>query len=488
MAQQTSAAAAKATNPGFRLVFALVAAGVAMSNLDLFVVNVAMPDISADFHGTALSSLSWVLNAYAVVFAALLVPAGSIADRTGPRRAYLLGVGVFTAASVLCAVAPGVWFLVGARVVQAAGAALLIPASLGILLAAAAPEQRTPAIRNWAALSGLAAALGPVIGGALAQLDWRWIFLINLPVGVVTVIFGLRALPRTPGHATGGPVDLLGAGLLTGGVGAVALGLVKGQSWGWASAGPAICLGVAVVLLALFALHSGRHPSPVLPLDLLRLPSVRPAMLANLLFAVPFATMLLSVTLWCQDVWSWSALTTGLAIAPGPLMVPLLSKYAGMVGRRIGLGATATVGCVLFGLGLAWWLVRLDPSDHDYLTGLLPGMLLTGIGVCLAMPTLVATAVSKLPPQNFSTGSALATMARQAGGVIGVAGLVAVIGEPRGTDALVHAFDHGWVFGLAGTVAATLSCCLLLRHTRPAPPASPARPTTDSVKDVSHGR
>ncbi|MEW2621005.1 MFS transporter [Streptomyces sp. NPDC048106] len=472
MAQETSnAEEKKTTTDRFGLVFALVAAGVAMSNLDLFVVNVAMPDISADFHGTALSSLSWVLNAYSMVFAALLVPAGSIADRIGARRAYLLGVGSFTVASVLCAVAPDVWFLVGARVVQAAGAALLIPASLGLLLAAAPPEKRTSAVRNWAALSGLAAALGPVIGGALAQIDWRWIFLINLPIGVLTVVGGLRSLTHVPGRADGGRTDVLGAALLTAGIGAVALALIKGQTWGWSSARLVGTLVAAVVLLAAFLWQSSRHPSPVLPLDLMVLPALRPAMLANLLFAVPFSVMLLSVTLWCQDVWGWSALSTGLAIAPGPLMVPLLSKYAGMVSRRIGLGATAAIGCVLFGIGLAWWTVELDAAHHDYLTALLPGMLLTGVGVCLAMPTLVATAVTKLPPTSFSTGSAVATMARQAGGVVGVAGLVAVLGQPHGTAAVVRSFQHGWQFGMLTTAAATLACCLLLRSTRPAAPA-----------------
>ncbi|MDQ0939356.1 MFS transporter [Streptomyces sp. V1I1] len=467
MVQQASTVEDKAAISRFRLVFAVVAAGVAMSNLDLFVVNVAIPNISSHFDEASLSSLSWVLNAYAVVFAALLVPAGSFADRTGARRAYLLGISVFTVASVLCAVAPSVWFLVAARVVQSAGAALLIPASLGILLAAAPPERRGAAVRNWAALSGLAAALGPVIGGALAQADWRWIFLINVPVGVATVVVGRRAIAPSPRRKDTGRGDLIGAALLTAGIGAVALGLVKAPDWGWSSGSVAITLAAAVVLLALFVWRSAKHPAPVLPLDLLRIPAMGPAMLANLLFAVAFGAMLLSAALWCQDVWHWSALQTGLAISPGPLMVPLLSKYAGMLVQRFGAAGVSTAGCALFAVGLVWWIAALSVDDHDYVLGLLPGMVLTGIGVCFTLPTLVGAAVTRVPPTNFSTGSGVVTMARQAGSVVGVAGLVAVLGKPYGT-AVMDAFRHGWIFTLVATVAAAAACCLLLPHTKPA--------------------
>jgi EmrB/QacA subfamily drug resistance transporter len=457
----------KATGPKFGLVFAVVAAGVAVANLDLFVVNVALPNMSSSLDGASLSSLSWVLNGYAVIFAALLVPAGSFADRTSPRSAYLLGMAVFTVASALCAIAPTVWFLVAARLVQAAGAATLMPASLGILLTTAPPERRGSAIRNWAAISGLAAAIGPVIGGALAQIDWRWVFLINLPVGVATVIVGRNALVKASRPADGGGSDLFGAAVLTVGIGGIALGLVKAQDWGWTSPQVIGSFVVSVLLLALFVWRSARHSSPVLPLDLLKLPAMRPAMLANLLFAVAFGAMLLSLALWCEQVWGWAALRTGLAIAPGPLMVPLLSPYAGVLVRRFGAGVVSILGCVLFGVGLAWWIAGMNATDHDYLAGMLPGLLLTGVGVCFTMPTLIGAAVSRLPAASFSTGSAVVTMARQFGAVLGVAGLVAVLGHAHGPSAAARAFDHGWEFTLAGTVAAVAASCLLLPYTRP---------------------
>ncbi|MCX4820738.1 MFS transporter [Streptomyces sp. NBC_01142] len=243
--------------------------------------------------------------------------------------------------------------------------------------------------------------------------------------------------------------------------------MVKAPDWGWTSGSVAFTLVAAVVLLALFVRRSAQHDSPVLPLDLLRLPAMGPAMLANLLFAVAFSAMLLSAALWCQDVWHWSALQTGLAISPGPLMVPLLSALAGTLAQRLGAATVAAAGCVLFATGLIWWIATLNADDHNYVSGLLPGMVLTGIGVCFTLPTLVGTAVSRLPPTNFSTGSAVVTMARQTGGVVGVAGLVAVLGRPQGAQ-VAAAFRHGWIFTLVATVAAAAACCLLLPHTRPA--------------------
>lgn len=447
------------THRPFAPVFAVVAAGVAMSNLDVFIVNVALPEIGADYGGTSLAALSWILNAYAVVFAALLVPAGSIADRTGPRRAYLWGLGLFTGSSMACAAAPGVEFLVAARVLQAAGAAMIIPASLAILLTAAPPQRRVPAVRAWAALSGVAAALGPVAGGLLTQLDWRWVFLVNVPIGLIALIVGRRVLPPVAARPSAGKLDHLGAVLLTVGVAALALGVVKSDDWGWRSIPVLVSLTGAGILLAWFARRCARHPAPVLPLPILRVPTVSPATLASLLFAVAFGAMLLSVVFWCQEIWQWSPLRTGLAIAPGPLMVPLISMGVGPVARRIGAGTVAAAGCLFFGAGVGWWAYRLGATP-EYATGLLPGMLLTGIGVGLTLPTLVSTAVAALPPQSFATGSAVVTMARQIGSVLGVALLVVVLPGQRERDVFAD-YDLGWYLTIAATVATALVCLLI---------------------------
>jgi EmrB/QacA subfamily drug resistance transporter len=474
----TTAASAEAGNrpgrgrppqPGqarFGPVFAVVTAGIAVVNLDLFIVNVALPSIGRDFHGTDLASLSWVLNAYAIVFAALLVPAGRAADLIGRRAAFLTGMIVFAVASAACAAAPDVWVLVGARIVQAAGGALLMPASLSLLLAAAPPERRTGAIRAWTSVGGAAAALGPVVGGALVEASWHWVFLVNVPIIAIALIAGLRVLPldRTTAHAAEARAearpDILGAAVFTVAIGALALALVKADDWGWTSAPVLGGLAAAALLVALFIYRSARHPAPVIELHLLRRPLFATATAANVVFGIAFGAMLLLVTLWCQDVWGWSALRTGLGVAPGPLLVPFWAIAAGPIARRIGPGPVAAVGCAIYACGCVFWRLNLSLAP-DYPAHMLPGMLLTGTGVGLTLPTLVSAAVSAVPPNRFATGSGIVTMARQVGIVLGVALLVTVLGAHAAGSGALPAFQRATVV-LAGAAAAAALASLLL--------------------------
>ena len=449
--------------PGsFGTVFGVVGAGIAMVNLDLFVANVALPSIGRAFHGADLASLSWVLNAYAIIFAALLVPAGRLADRMGRRTAFLAGVVAFALSSAWCAASTSVWELVAARVIQAGGGALLMPASLGLLLSVTPPEKKAAAIRGWTAIGGLAAALGPVIGGLLVEASWHWVFLINVPVAAVTLVAGLRVLPR--GHQAGaGPKDeprpdVLGAALLTAAVGLLALALVKADSWGWASARVIGVIAAAGILGALFWWRSTRHPAPVIEPHLFRLPAFGTATAAGLLFGTAFGAMLLLVTLWCQDVWGWSALKAGLAVAPGPLMVPFLSVGAGPLARKVGPGPVAAAGCAIYAGGCVFWRMSLQLAP-DYPAHMLPGMLMTGVGVGLTLPTLVSAAVSAVPPARFATGSGIVTMARQLGIVLGVALLVTVLGSPSRATALA---DFGRSYVLTASLAATAGLAALL--------------------------
>ncbi|WP_327422581.1 DHA2 family efflux MFS transporter permease subunit [Streptomyces sp. NBC_01230] len=454
---------AKSPSTGSRATAWIVSAGVFVVNLDLFIVNVAVPALGDSFDGSSLASLSWVLNAYAIVFAALLVVAGRLADRYGHRRGFLLGLAVFTAASVLCAVAPGVGWLVAARALQAAGAAALMPTSLALLLVNTAPERRPQAIRGWAAIGGIAAGLGPVIGGLLVEADWRWVFLVNVPVGAVGLVAGARLLPDARSDRAGRLPDLVGAALLTLAIGVLALGLVKADAWGWSSPEVIGSLVAAVVLAGAFWLRSARHSAPIVELAMLRTPAFAAATLAALLFSVAFAAMLLTSVLWCQQVWGYSAIRTGLAIAPGPLVVPVLAVTSGPVVRRFGAGRTAAVGCLLFAVGLGWWAVALDTAPH-YAAGLLPGMLITGIGVGFALPTLVGAAAAALPPTRFATGSAVTTMARQTGSVLGVALMVTLLATPDGPAAALDAFRHGW---WAAAATAVLAAAAALAQPRP---------------------
>ena len=232
-------------------VLLIVSVGLFMSSLDLFIVNIAFPDLAASFDGASLPSLSWVLNAYAIVFAALLVPAGRIADRVGRKRVFVLGLVLFSLASALCAAAPTVPLLVAARVLQAAGGAMMIPTTLGLILPAFPPEQRALAIGIWSAISGIAAALGPPIGGLLVQLSWHWIFLVNVPIGLLTAVIAVRVLDEAREPDDGRP-DLLGAAMLALGIGLLTLGIVKGPDWGWSDPRDLAAFAAALLLIVAF--------------------------------------------------------------------------------------------------------------------------------------------------------------------------------------------------------------------------------------------
>ena len=454
---QPPAQAAASPKSRTRPTIAIVFTAVFVTNLDLFVVNVALPNISKDFHGASLGALSWVLNAYAIVFAALLVVAGRMADRSGHRRGFLFGLAVFTAGSALCALATDTGFLIGARVVQAVGAAVLMPTSLALLLASTSKERRVLVVRAWSAIGGVAAAFGPVFGGLLVQASWRWVFLINVPIGIFALVAALRVLPEVRSPERGRLPDMLGAMLLTGSIGALTLGLVQAGDWGSGSPRTIGTFAAAVVFLIGFLISSARHPSPIVEMRLLRLRALNTPTLGILLFSAAFAAMVLSSSEWAQNVWGYSALKTGLAIAPGPMMVPPLALSSGPLAKRIGPGAVAALGNVVFAAGILWWALGLT-INANYAAAMLPGTLLVGIGIGLVLPTLIAAGAVALPLERFATGSGILNMARQLGAVIGVAVLVSVLGKPKGVNATHTAFQHGWYATIViGILAAIVS-------------------------------
>ncbi len=459
-------------NASPRLVLSIVSAGVVLASLDLFIVNVALPQMARDFRlgPGGLSSLSWVLNGYAIVYAALLVLLGRLADRYRRDRGFLLGVTVFVAASAACGAANSVPALVAFRLLQAAGAALLTPTSLSLVLATAPPERRQSSVRAWTAIGGIAAALGPVIGGLLVAGSWRWVFLVNVPIGLAALAAGWRALPAISGHPVTAPSPL-GAVLVTVGVGALSLGLVQGNTWGWGSTRTVGVLILAVAALALFAAHCARSSNPLIDRKLFRLRPFTGASAVALLFSMAFGAMLLSRVLWAQDVWHWSALKTGLSVAPGPLMVPLFSfLVAGRLIERFGPGRVIAAGSTIFAAGAAWWALAAGIQPH-YASEMLGGMLLTGIGVGLTLPTMMATGASSLPPHQFATGSAVVNMLRQLGLAVGVAVLIAVLGVPASPSEAVRSYANAsWVIALA-SLAAGLAGLVLIprRRLRPEP-------------------
>ena len=453
-----------AATPG--QILAIVCVGIALANLDLFIVNVGLPNIARDFAGASLEDLSWILNGYAITYAALLVLFGRLAERYHRNHSFLLGVGLFTLASAACAAAGSVETLVLFRIVQAAGAALMTPTSIGLILAAFPPERRGGAVRNWAAIGGLAAALGPLVGGVLVTLSWRWIFLVNVPIGAVALLVGWRMLPDIPGHHVPRP-NPWAALLVTAGIAALTFAIVKVNDWGWQSPRIEASAAVAVICLVLFVRHCRRSPNPFIDPGLFRVRVFTGAALVMAPYSVAFGAMLFSIAIWGQSAWGWTALQTGLAIAPGPLLVPTTSLlFSARLIARFGVSAVINAGICLFILCLAIWAtcVGAEPNAPAVILGMIPG----GIGVGLTFPTLMGVSTASLPPSSFATGSGVINMIRQAALAVGVAIFVAVLASPNSLAERVTAFHRGWWIMAGITALGFIPVHLLIRARQPA--------------------
>jgi MFS family permease len=315
-----------------------------------------------------------------------------------------------------------------------------------------------------------------VLGGLLVAVGWRWVFFINVPVGLLALAVGWRRLPRIPGHPVPRP-DAPGALYVTFGIAALTLGLVQGNSWGWGSVRVLVALIAGVLLIGAFVLHTARHHNPLIDPALFRIRTFRGASTVSLLFSTAFGAMLLSIVLWMQNVWGWSALHTGLAFAPGPLMVPIFSfLVAGRLIARFGPGRVIFVGSLIYAAGIVWWVLRAH-LEPNYLGQVLPGTLMTGIGVGLTLPTFIAAGSASLPPASFATGSAVINMLRQVGFAVGVAVFVAVLGTPHRGTATLRGYQDAWTVIAGFAVLAAFAGLFVLRANRPAP-APVASPVT----------
>jgi EmrB/QacA subfamily drug resistance transporter len=435
-----------------------VCVGVFMVSLDLLIVNIAFPEIQTSFRGTSVGDLSWILNAYAISFGALLVPAGRWADRVGRKRVFLLGMGIFTAASAACAAAPSVPALVVARAVQGVGAAMVFPTSLGLLLPEWPAEKRGTAVGIWSAVSGVAAAAAPPLGGLLVQAGWRWVFIVNVPIGIAFFAIGLRVLlERRDERALGRP-DVVGAGMFTVAIAALILAIVQGESWGWSSGRVIGLFAAAVLLIAIVALRCARHPLPLVEPVIVRTRAIALANLGAILFFMAFATLLLALVLFQTEVWRVSVLTAGLQIAPGPLTAAIFSLPGALLGQRFGQRYVGAAGAMLFALAGLWFRHRAT-LEPDFLSVMLPSGLIAGAGIGLVLPTLSAAATGPLPPSRFATGTAVLGMTRQVGSALGVALFVAILGHPT-VATVMGDFRNVWTFMIVcglGAGAALLS-------------------------------
>jgi EmrB/QacA subfamily drug resistance transporter len=433
-------------------VLALSSLGAFVVFLDTTIVNVAFEAISHSFHATA-DHLAWVLNIYSLVFAAVLIPAGRLADRYGRRRVFLIGVTGFAVMSAFCGLAPDIGGLIAGRALQAAFAALVTPTSLALLLPEFPPARRPLAIGTWGSMGAAAAALGPTLGALLTQYaSWRWVFLVNVPICAVIAVLGRRLLreSRDP-HAQGLP-DLLGVLLIAATPAALSLGIIEGPKWG--SADPRVigAFVLAVLLLTAFVLRDRSAAQPVVDFALFRVRQFRLVNAATLVFAAAFYGTLLSNIIFMQTVWHYSVLRAALATTPSPLVVTAVARTAGKLSHTYGARKVLSAGAVFWTSGLALNAAVVGAGPH-WATHWLPAALLTGLGIGLTLPVQSGAAVQALPPARFALGSAINASLRQLGAVLGISLFVAVLGNPSPATA-VTAFHHvWWLFAALGLTA-----------------------------------
>ncbi len=433
--------------------------------LDTTILFVAFPDIAATFADTGAAELSWVLNAYTIVFAALLIPAGKIADRVGHRRVFLAGSALFTSASMACGLAPTAEVLIAFRMLQAAGAAALIPASLALVLQAFSHDQLPRAVAIWGAAGAVAGALGPTLGAAIVEtLGWRWAFFINLPIGVYTVVAGRSHLHESSDPDTRVPA-LLGVVLVAAAAGLVSYAMVGAEAVGWLSVrtfGLFVAGGLAV---AGFIVHQRRTAAPVLDLELFRIRNFRWANLAMLVFGTAFSALFFGSILFLTQVWGWSILEAGFGVAPGPIVVGLVSPRVGSLAGRIGQRPILLLGGVLYAGSGAYRLLMLG-AESDYLRDYLPSMLLSGVGVGFVFPQLSSVVAQALPLNRRGVGGAALQAGRQFGGTFGVALTVAFLSAAASIPAALTAFDHiWWLIVIGGVLTSALALPLVTSAT-----------------------
>jgi len=431
-------------HPG--IVLATLSLANVMALLDLFVVNVALHDIGVSLHyQSSLSDVAWVLNAYALFFGALLIPAGRFADKYGRKATFILGLAVFTVASLACAVSPGLWVLVGFRCVQAAGAAMIIPASLGLVLTTLPPDRVKRGVRVWAVSGAAAGSIGPVAGGLLTALSWRWIFVINLPIGIAAVLVAWKMIPNVRHDRTTGMPDLFGSLMIVVTIGAISLGLLNGANWGWGSAKIIGSWVVAVAAAVAFVVSTRRAAVPVIDLKMFRSRVFSASNIAIVIAAAILGIQLLGLSLFLQQSWHWSTITTGLALAPGPAAVLGASFIVPRLHQRFPIGAVVASGFVLIAAGQVLMVLTLHHGVHNYAAAILPGWVVIGFGLGFTVPTIIGSATVDLPPEQSATGSAVVNSGRQFGGVFGASILVVVLGKAEVTGDPGRFYELWWV-------------------------------------------
>jgi EmrB/QacA subfamily drug resistance transporter len=430
---------------------AAVSFGLFMIMLDNTVVNVALPAIQRDL-GADLSELQWVVTGYALTFAALILIGGKVADAYGRRLIFVVGIAVFTAASLWCGLAGSSDELIAARVLQGVGAALMNPATLSIIAATFPSRQRGTAIGIWAGVSALALAIGPLVGGLLTEhADWSWIFFVNVPVGVLAIAASFLFIDETRDE-THERLDI--PGLATSGIGLFALtyALIEANTYGWGSTRILGSFAVAAVTLVAFVLLERHQRAPMLPLELFRNRTYTGANLVVLLVALAMFGIFFFMSLYMQNILGYSAVQTGAAFLPMTVSIILVAPIAGRTSDRIGSRGLMTAGMILVALQLVYFSqLGLDATFWN----LLPAFLVGGVGMALTMTPSAAAATRSVSVDKAGVGSAVLNAARQVGGSVGIAVMGAIVAHQAGGERTPEAFIDG--FESALLVAAAIA-------------------------------
>ena len=440
-----------------------VAFGLFMIMLDNTVVFVALSSIQSDLH-ISTSELEWVVNGYALTFAVLMLTGKKLADLLGRRRIFIVGLAIFTASSLACGLATGASVLIGARVVQGVGSALMNPATLSIITATFPPRQRGTAIGIWVGVSAMALAIGPLVGGILTeQINWSWIFFVNVPVGILGIIVARLVIDESRDESEEQRLDL--PGLLSSGVGLFALtyALIEGNTYGWTSGRILGSLAVAVAGLILFVVLEHRQRVPMLDLSLFRNSTFAGANTVMLLVALAMFGMFFFNSLYLQRILHYSAIETGASFLPMTVLIVLLAPAAGRFSDRIGSRWLMGVGLVSLSASLiSFSRLGIDSSFWD----VLPGLILGGIGMSLAMTPTTAAAMGSVPVDKAGVGSAVLNSMRQVGGSLGIALMGAIVASsvhvPENDPRIAAQFVDGYrnalhvaaAIALAGAVVA----------------------------------
>jgi EmrB/QacA subfamily drug resistance transporter len=400
--------------------------GSAIASIDATVVGIALPAIGRDF-GVGLAALQWVVTAYTLTLAGLLLLAGALGDKFGRRRTFVIGVIWFALASLLCSAAPTAGTLIAARALQGVGAALLTPGSLAILQAVFRPEDRGRAIGAWSGFSGVGTAIGPFLGGWLVQaVSWRLIFVINLPLAALVVVLAQRHVPESRDPAATAPVDAVGGALVTAGLIGLTYGLIQGPADGWTAAPVVVALIAGALLLGVFGRWERRAPAPMLSLNLFRSTQFTATNVVTFIIYGAIGGVLFLLPIQLQQVSGYTALTAGISLLPVTMITLLLSARAGALAARIGPRLQMSVGPLLVGAGIG--LFALIGPSGDYLTEVLPGVVVFGLGLAVTVAPLTSTVLAAVPATHSGMASAVNNDVARAAALIAVALLPAAGG------------------------------------------------------------